>query len=88
MNVPPECNYQLQLLDSNANLIGSVAKNTASTVRLNAGGYILRLLSSDGTFDVDAEVGVMVAAVPDNATGYQVWNTEDGTHCIEIIFIH
>ena len=87
MNVPPECNYQLQLLDSNANLIGSVAKNTRSRVRLNAGGYILRLLSSDGTFDVDAEVGVMVAAVPDNATGYQVWNTEDGTHCIEIICV-
>ena len=47
----------------------------------------MRLLSSDGTFDVDAEVGVMVAAVPDNATGYQVWNTEDGTHCIEIICV-
>ena len=87
MNVPENCNYPLQLLDSNANIIGTLGKNATATLKMSVGGYILRLLSVDGTFDADAEVSVMVGTIPDNATGYQVWTTEDGTHCVEVMCI-
>ena len=62
-NVPEECNYQLQLLDANANMIGTSAKNVTSICSLPAGGYILKLVSVDGTFNPDVEVSVLAAAI-------------------------
>ena len=84
-NVPEEYNYQLQLLDANANMIGTSAKNVTSICNLPAGGYILKLVSVDGTFNPDVEVSVLAAAIPDDVSGYQIWLTSDGTHCVEIM---
>ena len=84
-NVPENCNYQLQLLDANANTIGTSAKNITSICNLPAGGYILKLVSVDGTFNPDAEVSVLAAYIPDDVTNYQIWLTSDGTHCVEVM---
>ena len=84
-NVPEACNYQLQLLDANANMIGTSAKNVTSICTLPAGGYILKLVSVDGTFNPDVEVSVLAAAIPDDVSGYQIWLTSDGTHCVEVM---
>ena len=84
-NVPEEYNYQLQLLDANANMIGTSAKNVTSICTLPAGGYILKLVSVDGTFNPDVEVSVLAAAIPDDVSGYQIWLTSDGTHCVEVM---
>ena len=84
-NVPDECNYQLQLLDANANMIGTSAKNITSICNLPAGGYILKLVSVDGTFNPDAEVSVLAASIPDDVTNYQIWLTSDRSHCVEIL---
>ena len=84
-NVPEEYNYQLQLLDANANMIGTSAKNVTSICSLPAGGYILKMVSVDGTFNPDVEVSVLAAAIPDDVSGYQIWLTSDGTHCVEVM---
>ena len=66
-------------------MIGTSAKNITSICNLPAGGYILKLVSVDGTFNPDVEVSVLVASIPDDVSGYQIWLTSDGTHCVEVM---
>ena len=87
-NVPDNCNYQLQLMNASTSVIATIGKNTTLTRTLEAGGYILRLMSVDGTFDIDHEVSVFVAQVPSNVVDHRVWFTQDGSHCIEVMQLH
>ena len=84
-NVPENCNYQLQLMNASTSVIATIGKNATLTRTLDAGGYILRLMSVDGTFDMDHEVSVFVAQVPSNVVDHRVWFTQDGSHCIEVM---
>ena len=84
-NVPENCNYQLQLMNANSQVINTIAKGTTLTRTLEAGGYILRLMSVDGTFDADKAVSVYVTTAPANVSNYNVWITQDGSHCVEIM---
>ena len=87
-NVPENCNYQLQLMNVSTSVIATIGKNATLTRTLEAGGYILRLMSVDGTFDMDHEVSVFVAQVPSNVVDHRVWFTQDGSHCIEVMQLY
>lgn len=90
--VPDNCNYQLQIFDASMNQLATVANNSPLKVSIEAGAYVLKLLSTDGSFDADAEVSVLVSSVPstvniNNPNNYFATTTSDGKHYVEFMSI-
>ena len=88
--VPDNCNYQLQIFDASMNLLDAITNNNSLKMPIKAGAYVLKLMSTDGSFDADAEVSVLVSSVPstvniNNPNNYWATTTSDGKHFVEFM---
>ena len=68
-DVPENCNYQLQIMNAQMQILDVLDKNTVKAKNLPVAAYVLRLLSTDGSFDPDAEVIVQVDKTPSASLG-------------------
>ena len=68
-DVPENCNYQLQIMNAQMQILDVLDKNTVKAKNLPVAAYVLRLLSTDGSFDSDAEVVVQVDKTPTASLG-------------------
>ena len=68
-DVPENCNYQLQIMNAQMQILDVLDKNTVKAKNLPVAAYVLRLLSTDGSFDPDAEVVVQVDKTPSASLG-------------------
>ena len=69
VGVPENCNYQLQIMDAQMHILDVLDKNTVKAKNFPVAAYVLRLLSTDGSFDPDAEVIVQVDKTPTASLG-------------------
>lgn len=67
--VPENCNYQLQIMNAQMQILDVLDKNTVKAKNLPVAAYVLRLLSTDGSFNPDAEVIVQVDKTPSASLG-------------------
>ena len=68
-DVPENCNYQLQIMNAQMQILDVLDKNTVKAKNLPVAAYVLRLLSTDGSFNPDAEVIVQVDKTPSASLG-------------------
>lgn len=68
-DVPENCNYQLQIMNAQMQILDVLDKNTVKAKNLPVAAYVLRLLSTDGSFDPDAEVVVQIDKTPTASLG-------------------
>lgn len=87
MDVPANCNYQLQVLSANQMPLATISKNTQVNLSgFSAGGYFLKVLAPDGVVDPAANYTVFITPIPAalaDANRYKCRLTNDRTHFIE-----
>jgi hypothetical protein len=91
-NVPDNVNYQLQVLNTNMQVIDTVNKNSSKCKNLQIGSYVLRLMSTDGTFNNNEECSVLVSLIPNvidvtSSDHYECTVTSNHKHVIEVMSI-
>ena len=90
MKVADNVDYQLQIMTPNMQVIDIVPKNKGKAVYLNVGSYVIRLMSVDGSFDVESECEVLVSLIPSTINAqsddhYLGIVTDDKNHFVEIM---
>ncbi len=90
MKVADNVNYQLQLLTTNMQVIDTIPKNNGKAVFLDVGSYVVRLMSTDGSFDADSECEILVSLIPNTLNAqsdahYLGIVTDDNKHFVEIM---
>ncbi|MDE6293025.1 MAG: hypothetical protein K2L88_00180, partial [Clostridiales bacterium] len=83
-------NYQLQILNQNMQVLTVLDPYTPCIASVDAGAYVLRLLSVDGNIDPTAVCKVLVVTMPDgvdiSAEDIHKFDfTKDGSHFVESI---
>lgn len=88
-NIPDNCNYQVQILSANQQVVTTVQKNSATNfTNVAPGGYYIKVLSPDGVVNPAVEYKFILNKIPSAITDlsmYNVWFTADNKHFVEYI---
>lgn len=86
--VPANCNYQLQILNANQEIMTTISKNTSTNFKnVAAAGYFVRVLAPDGVVEPTAQYGVLFVRIPDGVdfSKYMLWFAKNKDHFVECI---
>ena len=84
--VPSTLNYQLQIMNTDLQTLMVINANSVNVGSVAVGAYILRVVSTDGVVDPDAEFKVLVTSIPSTvniSTNYKFWLSDDNKHVVE-----
>lgn len=86
--VPANCNYQLQILNANQDVMTTINKNTSTNFKnVAAGGYFVRVMAPDGVVVPTAQYSVLFLRLPDGVdfSQYILWFAKNKEHFMECI---
>ena len=88
--LPDTLNYQLEVLDTNMQVLATLQKNKVTPIKFPVGSYVLRILAKDGNVDPAVQYKLMVEVQPEldysvKGNSYSAKLLNDNSHYISML---